>query len=85
MIDASISRIENLPNEIFSEIFSYLPHFSLCRAWANLNFRIDSILHSARSGVYISVNENLKDYAEYLQKWSKIVISVEDCRDKWTA
>ncbi len=83
MSNASPSRIENLPNEIFFEIFSYLSHFSLCRAWAGLNFRLDSILCSARSRLYISSNENLKEYAEYLQKWGKIVISLEDCRDKW--
>ena len=77
------TRIEHLPNEIFLEIFSYLPHISLCRAWAGLNSRIDIVLHSARSRLYLSSNTDLKDYAEYLQKWAEIVVSLEDYRVSW--
>ena len=79
----SPSRIEHLPNEVFLKIFSYLPHISLCQAWAGLNFRIDSVLRSARSRLYISSNEDLKHYAEYLQKWAEIVVSLVDGRVPW--
>jgi len=79
----STLRIEHLPNEIFLKIFSYLTHFNLCRAWAGLNFRIDSVLRSARSRLDLVSNYELKDYAEFLQKWAEIIVSVEDHRVSW--
>lgn len=85
MSDASISYIENLPNEIFLQIFGYFCLDELCQVWGDLNYRINSILQSARSCLCITSNEDVDEYEEYLQKWSEMVIFLDDCRDEWTA
>jgi hypothetical protein len=83
MSDTPPSRIEQLPNEIFLEIFSYAHHLVLCRAWAGLNFRIDSILRSVGSCFYLWDDINSIVYALYLQKWAEIITSLVDTRIEW--
>lgn len=77
---SSPSRIEDLPNEIFLEIFRYLHHFQLLKAWTNLNSRIDSLLHSTRSDLYLLSNKDLECDVKYMYYWAHIVVSLHDYR-----
>ncbi|CAF0950484.1 unnamed protein product [Adineta steineri] len=45
-IDHSISSIENLPNELFNEIFDYLDTYHMHQAFYNLNYRFQRLINS---------------------------------------
>ncbi|CAF1153461.1 unnamed protein product [Didymodactylos carnosus] len=79
--------IEQLPNEVFLEIFGYShrDHVDLCRAWANLTFRLNSILRSARSCLHVFSDGDLRWDSKYLQEWAEIVVSFKDHRRTWGA
>ncbi|CAF0950409.1 unnamed protein product [Adineta steineri] len=46
-IDHSISSIENLPNELFDEIFNYLDTYHMHQAFYNLNYRFQRLINSS--------------------------------------
>ncbi|CAF1122191.1 unnamed protein product [Adineta steineri] len=46
-IDHSISSIENLPNELFNEIFDYLGAYHMHQAFSNLNYRFQRLINSS--------------------------------------
>ncbi|CAM4873815.1 unnamed protein product [Rotaria socialis] len=46
-------KFENLPNEILLEIFDYVHLNDLIRAFYNLNYRLNSILFSSNTHLYI--------------------------------
>lgn len=79
------SRIEQLPNEIFLQIFSYLCHKDLCRAWTDLNFRLDSVLRTVRSCFHLFSDNEIKYGEKYLQEWAKIIVCFKDHRRSWSA
>ncbi|CAF1232472.1 unnamed protein product [Adineta steineri] len=43
----SISSIENLPNELFNEIFDYLGAYHMHQAFSNLNYRFQRLINSS--------------------------------------
>jgi hypothetical protein len=55
-ISITCSYLEQFPNEIFLEIFKYIPLDDLYRSFYNLNQRINHILHSV-TGLSLTLNE----------------------------
>ncbi|CAF1283264.1 unnamed protein product [Rotaria magnacalcarata] len=79
---ANSTRLEELSNEIFCEIFDYLNAFDLFLAFASLNSRISSILKLTRLHVIIDI-EQCRHQVEFLSRHltfhSDQVISLDIC------
>jgi hypothetical protein len=67
---AVITKLEDLSNEIFLEIFEYLDGSKILSAFASLNSRISLILHSIR--IHLNINStHCRDEVEFLSSQLK--------------
>lgn len=64
--EKSFKFIEDLPNEIFYEIFDYLDFYDIYQTFSNLNTRFENLIHNSNLPVSINVSSmsksNLKHY-----------------------
>lgn len=67
-----LSRLEIFPDELFLELFSYIPPNELYTTWHNLNHRINAILQSVR--ISFDLIEYTNNNHEILNYFSKQVV-----------
>ncbi|CAF3749527.1 unnamed protein product [Rotaria sordida] len=65
ILNKSITCIENLPNEIFYEIFIYLEGCKLYEAFTNLNIRFQRLLTSSYLSLNIQISSSLESILEH--------------------
>lgn len=73
-------QIEDLPNELFLEIFSYISSNDLFYEWFNLNDRINAILRSVPMRVRIKTNDEYNQTVPFLQHFSSQITHLKDDR-----
>ena len=75
-----LTRIEDIPDELFFSIFSFTHPKDLLQGWFNLNSRLNAILHSIPISIEIQNNQDLNDNLLYLQHFASQIIYLKDTR-----
>ena len=73
-------RIEDLPDELFLYIFSFIRPKDLLQGWYNLNYHINSILRSVSISIEIKNNDDFNDSLPFLQHFSSQITYLKDDR-----
>lgn len=74
------TRIENLPNELLLDIFSFIRPKDLLQGWYNLNSYINSILHSTPIGIKIKNQDDFDDARPVLKQFCSQIFYLKDER-----
>ncbi|CAF3269077.1 unnamed protein product [Rotaria socialis] len=72
----SVSCIENLPNEVFHEIFDYHGGYDMYAAFSNLNNRFKDLLISSSLLLNIQFSSETQSFNEY--RYQKFIILNKD-------
>jgi hypothetical protein len=72
--------MEDLPDELFLCIFSFIEAKDLLEGWYNLNNHINSILRSVSISIQIKNNDDYNDSLRFLQHFSSQITYVKDDR-----
>jgi hypothetical protein len=72
----SISKFENLANEILLDIFDHLRPIDIIHAFSMLNYRLQILLIQRRIHVDLSTNISFNEFNEYC---SKIFLDYSSC------
>ncbi|CAF0890008.1 unnamed protein product [Adineta steineri] len=73
-------RIENLPDELFLYIFSFIEPKDLLEGWYNLNYHINMILSSVDIRISIKNNDNFNDSLLYFKHFCSQITHLKDER-----
>jgi len=77
---SSISYLEQLPNELFLEIFSFFSASDLQYSWLRLNYRITAILRSTDLFICVKETEDIVGQKVLFTQFHDQVISLKDYR-----
>jgi len=69
-----LSRLEILPDELFLDLFSYIPPIELYYVWNGLNNRLNAILRSVQ--ISIDLFENTNDNNHVLNYFSQQIVYI---------
>jgi hypothetical protein len=78
----NFSTIEQLPNELFFNIFQYINAYDLHRGWSKLNKRFRSILYSVPMYAHLIEKNDYKNYKSCFRYYASQFISIrieENC------
>jgi len=68
------SRLEIFPDELFLDLFSYIPPIELYHVWNGLNHRLNAILHSVQ--ISFDLIENTDDNNHVLNYFSQQIVYI---------
>jgi len=72
----SVSKIEQLPNELFLDIFQYINAYDLHRTWSKLNQRFKSILRLVSMYAHLTEKNHYKNYKSCFRYYSSQFIYI---------
>ncbi|CAF1138938.1 unnamed protein product [Adineta steineri] len=73
-------RIENLPDELFLYIFSFIEPKDLLKGWYNLNYHINMILRSVDIRINIKNNDDFNNSLPYFKHFCSQITHLKDER-----
>jgi hypothetical protein len=74
------TRLEDLSDELFLDIFSFIRPKDLLQGWCNLNYHINAILRSVPISIEIKNNDDFNDSLPSLQYFCSQIIYLKDDR-----
>ncbi|CAF1324374.1 unnamed protein product, partial [Rotaria sordida] len=74
---SSITHLEDLPNEIFYEIFGYLDFHYVYKAFSNLNIRFQNLLNYSIHSIKLNISSMSKSTFQYY--YTHIIIPNKHC------
>jgi hypothetical protein len=74
------TRLEDLSDELFLYIFSFIRPKDLLEGWCNLNYRINAVLRSVPISIEVKNDDDYNDSLPSLQYFSSQIIYLKDER-----